>query len=70
MQPKSKTEWLLQLRRYSTRETVEKMAVSIVERQDGNEYRYFQSSANHRLAEWAMYPLYDHIPPQVWHYIK
>lgn len=44
MQPKSKIEWLRQLRRYSTPETVEKMADRIAERLDGNEYGYFQSA--------------------------
>lgn len=70
MQPKSKTEWLRQLRRYSTPETVEKMADRIAERLEGNEYGYFQSAVDHRLAELAMNRLYDHIPPQVWHYVK
>ncbi|WGM03711.1 hypothetical protein [Arsenophonus nasoniae] len=38
-------------------EIVEKMADCITERHDDNECGYFQSSANHRLAEWAMHRL-------------
>lgn len=70
MQHKNKTEWLLQFRRYSTKETVEKMAERIAERLDGNEYLYFQSAVDHRLAELTMNRLYDKIPVEVWHYVK
>lgn len=70
MQHKNKIDWLLQFRRYSTPETVEKMAERIAERLDSNEYLYFQSAVDHRLAELAMNRLYDKIPPEAWHYVK
>ncbi|MGL9751213.1 MAG: Hha/YmoA family nucleoid-associated regulatory protein [Symbiopectobacterium sp.] len=70
MQPKSKIEWLRQLRRYSTPETVKKVADLIAERLDDNEYGYFQSAVDHRLAEWGMYGLYTLLPVEVWHSVK
>ncbi|WP_398460167.1 Hha/YmoA family nucleoid-associated regulatory protein [Sodalis praecaptivus] len=46
------------------------MADCITERHDDNECGYFQSAANHRLAEWAMYRLYNTLPVEVWHSVK
>nr|CAI59331.1 Hha protein [Sodalis glossinidius]CAI59504.1 Hha protein [Sodalis glossinidius] len=46
------------------------MAERIAERLDGNEYLYFQSAVDHRLAELTMNRLYDKIPAKVWHYVK
>lgn len=71
MKLKSKKEWLLQLRRYSTSETVEKMAERISDRLlDDDDYLCFQSAVDHRLAELVMDTLYDKIPTGVWHYVK
>lgn len=46
------------------------MADHSAERHEGNEYRYFQSAVDHRLAEWAMHRLYNPLPVEVWHFVK
>ncbi|EOY9774650.1 TPA: hemolysin expression modulator Hha [Enterobacter hormaechei subsp. steigerwaltii] len=66
----NKIDWLMKLRRCSCIDTLEK----IIERNKysltDEELEYFNSAADHRLAELTMNKLFDTIPSSVWRYVK
>jgi len=65
-----KKDWLLKLRRCTSRETLEKIIEKNSYQLSENELEYFNSAADHRLAEIVMGKLYDKIPVAVWTFIK
>ncbi|EAN0446580.1 hemolysin expression modulator Hha [Citrobacter braakii] len=67
---KTKTEWVLKLRRCSTTDTLQKVAERIKKRLSGKELGIFQLAADHRMAEITMQKLYDEVPFNVWKYIN
>lgn len=62
--------WLLKLRRCTSRETLEKVIENNTYKLTPHELEYFNSAADHRLAEIIMGKLYDKIPAAVWTFIK
>lgn len=66
----SKQEWLFQLRKCTTIDTLEK----IIERScyyiSENELESFNSAADHRMAELITHKLYDKVPASVWHLVR
>jgi hemolysin expression modulating protein len=65
-----KDDWLLKLRRCTSRETLEKIIEKNSYQLSVNELEYFNSAADHRLAEIVMGKLYDKIPAAVWKFIR
>ena len=65
-----KEDWLLKLRRCTSRETLEKIIEKNSYQLSVNELEYFNSAADHRLAEIVMGKLYDKIPAAVWKFIR
>jgi len=65
-----KEDWLLKLRRCTSRETLEKIIEKNSYQLSASELEYFNSAADHRLAEIVMGKLYDKIPAAVWRFIK
>ncbi|EEU9148102.1 TPA: hemolysin expression modulator Hha [Escherichia coli] len=66
---KTKQDWLFQLRRCSSIETLEKVIEKNHYCLTPSEMETFNSAADHRLAELKMNKLYDKIPPSVWKYV-
>ncbi|EMX0826888.1 hemolysin expression modulator Hha [Salmonella enterica] len=67
---KSKYDWLFQLRRCSSKETLEKVAESNRYKLSADELESFNSAADHRLAELTMNRLYDKVPASVWQFVR
>lgn len=67
---KSRQEWLFQLRKCTTRSTLEKVIEINRYKLTSSEAGDFYSAADHRLAELIMNKLYDKVPPGVWKYVK
>nr|WP_159466434.1 hemolysin expression modulator Hha [Scandinavium goeteborgense] len=67
---KCKQEWLFQLRRCTSRDTLEKVIEANRYKLTDDEMTIFNSAADHRLAEIIMNRLYDKIPATVWTYVK
>jgi len=65
-----KEDWLLKLRRCTSRETLEKIIEKNSYQLSASELEYFNSAADHRLAEIVMGKLYDKIPAAVWKFIN
>lgn len=65
----TKEEWLFKLRHCTSRETLEKVIDNNRYTLSDAELEFFNSAADHRLAELAMGKLYDKIPPDVWRYV-
>lgn len=65
-----KEDWVLKLRRCTSRETLEKVIEINSYQLSDNELEYFNSAADHRLAEIVMGKFYDKIPATVWKFIK
>jgi len=65
-----KEDWLLKLRRCTSRETLEKIIEKNSYQLSASELEYFNSAADHRLAEIVMGKLYDKIPAAVWRFIN
>lgn len=63
---KTKQDWLFQLRRCSTLDTLEKIIEKNQNSLPPSELESFNAAADHRLAELTMNKLYDKIPPSVW----
>ena len=59
---KTKQEWLFQLRKCTSRDTLEKVI-------EINRYKLPLSEADHRRAELVMNKLYDKVPSGVWKYV-
>ncbi|HAH9784288.1 TPA: hemolysin expression modulator Hha [Escherichia coli] len=67
---KTKQEWLYQLRRCSSVNTLEKIINKNRDSLSASERESFNSAADHRLAELSTGKLYDRIPKEIWKYIK
>lgn len=67
---KTREQWLLQLRRCRSLETLEKVIETNHYRLSLGEREAFNSAADHRLAEITMNRLYDRIPPSVWKFVR
>ncbi|EBR8157645.1 hemolysin expression modulator Hha [Salmonella enterica subsp. enterica serovar Kottbus] len=67
---KSKHEWLFQLRKCSTKDTLEKVAELNRYKLSAEELEMFNSAADHRLAELTMNRLYDRVPASVWQFVR
>lgn len=65
----TKMDWLLRLRRFSERETLEKIIEKKQYELTDAELAVFWSAADHRLAELVMNRLYDRIPKSVWQFV-
>lgn len=65
----TKMDWLLKLRRFSERETLEKIIEKKQYELSDAELTVFWSAADHRLAELVMNRLYDRIPKSVWKFV-
>ncbi|ECA1950141.1 hemolysin expression modulator Hha [Salmonella enterica subsp. enterica serovar Virchow] len=65
----TKEEWLFRLRHCTSRATLEKVIDNNRYSLSDAELEFFNSVADHRLAELAMGKLYDKIPPEVWKYV-
>jgi len=66
----TKEEWLLRLRRCTSKETLEKIIDKNQHDLSYDELELFNSAADHRLAELTMNRLYDKVPPSVWQFVK
>lgn len=67
---KNKQDWLLQLRKCTSIDTLEKVIEINRYKLDDKDAMIFSSAADHRLAELTMNKLYDRVPPSVWKYVK
>ncbi len=67
---KTRQDWLFQLRRCTSRETLEKVIEASQYRLTSDEIVIFNSAADHRLAELIMNRLYDKVPGEVWTYVR
>ncbi|HGG5823050.1 TPA: hemolysin expression modulator Hha [Salmonella enterica subsp. enterica serovar Saintpaul] len=67
---KTKQEWLFQLRKCTSKETLEKVIESNRYKLSVTDAEAFNSAADHRLAELTMKKLYDKVPSGVWKYVK
>ena len=65
----NKADWVLKLRRCTTKETLEKVIENNKYKLSDNELEHFYAAVDHRLAELTMGKLYDKIPPEVWKYV-
>lgn len=66
----TRQEWLLLLRRCTSRDTLEKVIEKNKYALSDDELEGFYAAADHRLAELTMGKLYDKVPPSVWKYVK
>ncbi|MCE9873691.1 MAG: hemolysin expression modulator Hha [Hafnia sp.] len=67
---KTKQDWLLQLRRCTCKDTLEKVIEANNYKLNNDEIIIFYSAADHRLAEITMNKLYDKIPTSVWSFVR
>lgn len=67
---KTKQDWLFQLRRCTSKETLEKVIESNHYKLNDSELSVFYSAADHRLAELTMNRLYDKVPSSVWSFVR
>lgn len=66
----TRQEWLLQLRRCTSKDTLEKVIDKNTYCLSSDELEEFNSAVDHRLAELTMGKLYDKVPPEVWKFVK
>jgi hemolysin expression modulating protein len=67
---KTKQEWLFQLRRCTTLETLDKIIERNTYSLPNDELEIFYSAADHRLAEIITNRLYDKVPLSVWSLVR
>lgn len=67
---KTKNDWLLQLRRCTSIETLDKVIELNQYKLCDKELCVFYSAADHRLAELTVNRLYDKIPTSVWSFVR
>lgn len=67
---KTRQEWLFQLRKCTSKETLEKVIEINRYKLNESEAEAFNSASDHRLAELTMKKLYDKVPSGVWKYVK
>lgn len=65
----SKEQWLLQLRRCTRIDTLERIIEKNHYQLTSDALEAFNSAADHRLAELTMNKLFDKIPPSVWKFV-
>lgn len=65
-----KVDFLMQFRRCTSVETLEKVIEHMKERVPDSELVEFYGAADHRLAELIMGKLYDKVPATVWQYVR
>jgi hemolysin expression modulating protein len=65
-----KQDWLLKLRRCTSKDTLERVIEKNHYALSADELEIFNSAADHRLAELTMNKLYDKIPPSVWQFVR
>ncbi|HAH0756700.1 TPA: transcriptional regulator [Escherichia coli] len=63
-------QWLYQLRRCSSVNTLEKIIHKNRDSLLNSERESFNSAADHRLAELITGKLYDRIPKEIWKYVR
>ncbi|HHQ6624497.1 TPA: hemolysin expression modulator Hha [Serratia fonticola] len=66
----TKIDWIMQLRRCTSIETLEKLIDKNKYELTNDELESFYVAADHRLAELTMGKLYDKIPATVWQYMR
>ncbi|HBW2224751.1 TPA: hemolysin expression modulator Hha [Klebsiella quasipneumoniae subsp. quasipneumoniae] len=66
----TKQEWLLRLRRCTSKVTLEKVIEKNKYELTDDELEQFNAAVDHRLAELTMGKLYDRVPPGVWKFVK
>ncbi|HGT6663469.1 TPA: hemolysin expression modulator Hha [Escherichia coli] len=66
----TKQEWILRLRRCTSKETLEKIIDNNKYKLSNDDLEQFNSAVDHRLAELTMGKLYDKIPASVWKYVS
>ncbi|EIX9755184.1 hemolysin expression modulator Hha [Klebsiella pneumoniae] len=66
----TKQEWILRLRRYTSKETLERVIEKNKYSLSDDELEHFNSAVDHRLAEMTMGKLYDRVPSGVWKFVK
>lgn len=67
---KTKQDWLYQLRKCTSIDTLERVIEINRYKLDDKAAIVFNSAADHRLAELTMNRLYDKVPSGVWKYVK
>ena len=66
----TKQDWLLRLRRCTSKDTLEKVIEKNKHDLTNDELELFYSAVDHRLAELTMGKLYDKVPPGIWTFVK
>lgn len=66
----TKQEWILRLRRCTSKETLERVIEKNKYSLSDDELEHFNAAVDHRLAEMTMGKLYDRVPPGVWKFVK
>ncbi|CAI1979956.1 HHA domain-containing protein [Serratia sp. PAMC26656] len=66
----TKQDWLMQLRRCGSIETLEKVIDKNKYELSNDELETFNAASDHRLAELTMGKLYDKIPATVWQFVR
>jgi hemolysin expression modulating protein len=66
----TKQEWILRLRRCTSKETLERDNRKNKYSLSDDELEHFNAAVDHRLAEMTMGKLYDRVPPGVWKFVK
>lgn len=67
---KTRQDWLFQLRKCTSKDTLEKIIDVNHYKLSGAEAEAFFSAADHRLAGLTMKKLFDKVPPGVWKYVR
>ncbi|EMO4273110.1 hemolysin expression modulator Hha (plasmid) [Klebsiella variicola] len=66
----TRQEWLLRLRRCTSKDTLEKVIEKNKYELTDDELEQFNAAVDHRLAELTMGKLYDRVPAGVWKFVK
>ncbi|MEX2941378.1 hemolysin expression modulator Hha [Serratia fonticola] len=66
----TKIDWIMQLRRCTSFDTLEKVIDKNKYELTNDELETFYAAADHRLAELTMGKLYDKIPATVWQHVR
>lgn len=66
----TKQDWILQLRRCTSKDTLEKIIDKNKYSLSDDELEPFYAAVDHRLAELIMGKLYDKVPSAVWKYVS
>jgi len=68
--PKTRNEWLFQLRHCRRIDTLEKVIENNRHKLSADELEVFNAAADHRLAEITMNKFFDKVPPSVWKFVR